>query len=108
MTTIFEAINVFIVLFIAGTMMFANTVPATFKKLCYLAVALILLPITGVAIAGSMGFEIFWVSDLIFMHGGGIGIPVVLGYGLALGLLLNKLKRLISGGKSENEHRAEE
>jgi len=82
---------------------FANTTPETFKKLCYVAIALVLLPVAGVAIAGTMGFEVFWVSDLVFMHGGGIGIPVVLGYGLALGLFLNKLKQLISGKKGEDE-----
>jgi len=98
---IFMYLNVFIVLFVAGTMMFSDFKPDTFRKLIYLAAAIIFLPVTAVGIANLMGSEAYWISDLLFMRGGGIGIPVTFGYGIALGLMLNKLRRLVTGdGKS--------
>lgn len=102
MTKIFIYLNIFIVLFVAGTLMFSSFKPETFKKLIYLASAIIILPVLSVAAMNLAGNQIYWVSDLIFMRGGNIGVPVTFGYGIALGLLLNKLWRLIGGGgKSE-------
>jgi len=102
-TTVLEALNGFIGLFVAGTVMFIDMAPATFKKFIYLAGALILLPIAGVAAINAIGDLEYWVSDLVFMHGGSIGIPVTFGYGLTLGLLLNKLRRLIKGDSKAEE-----
>jgi len=97
---VFMYLNVFIVFFVAGTMMFSDFKPDTFKKLVYLAAAITLLPIMAIGIANATGSEEYWVTDLIFMRGGSIGIPVTFGYGLALGLLLNKLRMLIKGDKT--------
>lgn len=101
LTTIFEFLNGFIVLFVGGTMMFSDFKPETFRKLCYLAAALIILPIGSIGLLNLMGTSYYWVSDLIFMRGGSIGIPVTFGYGLALGLLLNKLRMAVKGEKKE-------
>ena len=92
LATIFMALNAFIVLFVAGTMMFSNFKPDIFKKLLYLSLGLIILPIAGIAIMNLLGKHIYWVTDLIFMRGGSIGIPVTFGYGIALGLLLNRVR----------------
>jgi len=97
------ALNGFIVLFLAGTLMFSSFKPRTFRQLALLAAALVTLPIAAVAIENALGGHSYWVSDLIFMRGGSVGIPVVFGYGLSLGLLLNWLRRLISGVKAPEQ-----
>jgi hypothetical protein len=98
--SIFVYINIFIVLFFGAILMFANFKPDTFRKLIYGSIALIALPICVVGILNMMGVQSHRVDDLVFMHGGAVGLLVVIGYGLALGLALNKLRTTLFKRKS--------
>jgi len=104
---IFMALNAFIVLFVAGTMMFSSFKPETFKKLLYLALGLITLPVITIAIANQLGFRSHLVMDLLLMRGGSIGIPTTFGYGIALGLMLNKLRITLFPPKERRNEKSE-
>jgi len=80
--------------------MFSDFTPSTSRKLMVGASLLILLPITAVAIMNIQGIESHRVDDLIFMRGGAPGILVVIGYGIAFGLLMSKLRGMLVGEKN--------
>jgi hypothetical protein len=73
---------------------------ATSRKMIVGALLLIILPIIFVVFMNMQGEEGHRIDDLIFMRGGSIGIPVVLGYGISFGLLLSKLRQAVMGSKS--------
>ncbi len=83
--------------------MFSDFTPTTFRKLTIGASLLILLPIIAVAIMNMQGMESHRVDDLIFMRGGATGMLVVIGYGIAFGLLMSKLRAMVAGGKSAEQ-----
>jgi hypothetical protein len=101
--SIFVYINIFIVLFFGGILMFANFQPDTFRKLIYGSIALIALPTSVVGILNLLGMQSHRVDDLIFMHGGAVGLLVVIGYGMGLGLALNKLRTTLKSKPAAND-----
>lgn len=101
---IFVYINIFIVATFGLTMMFSNFSPLASRNMIIGSILLVILPILFVAFMNVEGEESHWISDLIFMRGGSIGIPVVIGYGIGFGLLLSKLRALIFGKKIPEEN----
>ncbi len=101
-TVIFVGFNIFILIVFAITMAISNFNAEVRRKLLYGGIALVVLPVVAIAIANAIGFRSHIVEDLVLMRGGGIGIPVVLGYGILVGLALNRVRRLIFGDSSSD------
>lgn len=99
LASIFVYINLFIVLVFGIILMVSHFTPETTRKLLIASSLLILLPIIAVSIMNMEGEESHRINDLIFMRGGSIGMPVVIGYGIGFGLFLSKLRTLIFGKK---------
>ena len=97
--SIFVYFNIFVVVVFGLTFMVSDFNPATTRKMIIGSALLVLLPITAVAIMNMQGIESHRVDDLIFMRGGALGILVVIGYGIAFGLLMSKLRRIVVGEK---------
>jgi len=95
--SIFVYFNIFVVAVFGLTFMVSDFTPSTTRKMIIGSLLLVLLPIIIVALMNVEGENSHRITDLIFMRGGSIGIPVVIGYGTLFGLLLSKLRRLLMG-----------
>jgi len=101
--SIFVYINIFVVVVFGLTFMVSDFTPATARKLIIGSLLLVLLPIIIVALMNVEGENSHRITDLIFMRGGSIGIPVVIGYGIGFGLIMSKLRRMVIGEKMRQE-----
>ena len=79
--------------------MLSDFTPTTTRKLIIGSALLIALPVIAVAIMNLEGEESHRIGDLLFIRGGGIGIPVVIGYGIGIGLIMSKLRAFLFGKK---------
>ena len=94
---IFVYFNIFVVAVFGLTFMVSDFTPETTRKMIIGSLLLVLLPIIIVALMNVEGDNSHQITDLVFMRGGSIGIPVVIGYGTLVGLLMSKLRRMVVG-----------